>query len=395
MQIETLIYLDNAATTPVDKRVTALMQDVLVSETAFGNPSSANHAYGLAAEELIQVARQQVAGLVNADPQGLVWVSGATEADSLGVMGTARFREMQGRHLITSKTEHSAVLGACRQLEQEGFKVTYLEPDRQGVVTSEQVKEAMTDDTVLVSLMHANNETGVITDIAAIGELCRSCDVLFHVDAAQSAGRLLIDMQAQKIDLLSLSAHKLYGPKGIGALCMNTERVSRLQPLMYGGGQEQGLRPGTLPTHQIAAMGEACRIAAEQLDADAALVEGLRERLWLAIADTSGLIRNCPDVPTLSSILSVTVEGVEGESLMFELTQRGLGVANGSACNTASDDASYVMRALGYDDQLSQSTIRFSIGRFNTGDEIAEAAERFKLAVTDLRSRAARLSEFS
>jgi len=378
------IYLDNAATTPVDPRVAACMTDCLQSDAAFGNPAASNHDFGVAADALIEQARGHVAALIGGVPEGVVWTSGATESDNLAILGTARFREMQGRHVISSLTEHSAVIGACHKLESEGFMVSLLHPDGRGVIDPQQVIDAIHDETTLVSIMHANNETGVVQDVAAIGKICRERDVLFHVDAAQSAGRLPIDVEKMNIDLLSLSGHKLYGPKGIGVLYMNRERISRVDPLMFGGGHERGLRPGTLPTHQIAGMGKAFEIAAGEMDADVLRVAGLREQLWQGLSAIPGIIRNSEGADTLCSILSVTVPDVEGESLLLAL--RGLAVASGSACNSANDEASYVMRALGHSDQLAQSTIRLSLGRFNTEEDVLAAVSLFAEAVHRLRS---------
>jgi cysteine desulfurase len=300
---------------------------------------------------------------------------------------------MQGKHIVTSITEHSAVLEACRQLETEGFDVTFLHPDAEGRITAEQVQNALRDNTILVSLMHVNNETGVVQDVAAIGQLCHDCDILFHVDAVQSAGRLLLDVRTQKIDLLSLSAHKIYGPKGAGALYLNRSRVYRLEPLMFGGGQERGLRPGTLATHQIVGMGRACELAGELLPTEPAVIAALRDRLWGAIADIPGLTRNSAGADLVCGLLSVSVAGVEGESLIYSL--RELAVASGSACNTASDDASYVLRALGREDQLAQSTVRFSLGRFSTEAEVDRAAVVFRNAVTDLRGYTVHIDEMN
>jgi len=377
------VYLDNAASTPVDPRVAERMAEALRDPLLAGNPSSGNHAYGAAAQELIAQARNDVAALVNGDAGGIIWTSGATESDNLAILGGARYKAMHGKHIISSVTEHSAVLGSLQQLREDGFEVTLLHPDSDGRIDVSQVSGALTDGTVLVSLMHANNETGVIQDIAAVGALCRERDVLFHVDAAQSAGRLPLDVAGDHIDLLSLSAHKLYGPKGVGALWLNRQRISRLEPLMFGGGHEQGLRPGTPATHQIIGMGEAFRIAAAEMAADVARIGGLREQLWAAIQDIPGLVRNSAGADTLCSILSVSVPGVEGESLLFAL--RKLAVSSGSACNSDSDDASYVMRSLGHDDQLAQSTIRFSLGRFTTAADIGLAATEFRAAVDRLR----------
>jgi cysteine desulfurase len=385
------IYFDNAASTPVDPRVTEAMHDCLCAES-YGNPAAGIHGHGAAAGKLIEQASVQVAGLINGMPQGVIWTSGATESDNLAILGVARFRgEMQGKHIVTSITEHSAVLEPCRQLQSEGFDITYLHPDSEGRITPESVKNALRENTILVSLMHVNNEIGVIQDIAAVGQVCRDSDTLFHVDAAQSAGRLALDVVAQNIDLLSLSAHKMYGPKGIGVLYLNPQRINRLQPLMHGGGHQHGLRPGTLPTHQIVGMGMACEIAQAAVDSESGGIERLRETLWSEIATLPGLIRNSANADTVCGILSVSVAEVEGESLIHAL--RGLSVSSGSACNTASDDASYVLRALGRHDSLAESTIRFSLGRYTTAKEVAEAAAVFRNAVTELRCYVSRMDE--
>ncbi len=388
------IYLDNAASTPVDRRVAELMCECLLADNSYGNAAADLHDYGSKARQLIDRAREQVATLIGGDSDGVIWTSGATESDNLAILGVARFRgEMQGKHIVTSITEHSAVLEACRQLKTEGFDVTFLHPDREGRISAEQVQTALRDDTILVSLMHVNNETGVAQDIAKVGQLCHDRDILFHVDAVQSAGRLSLDVQSQKIDLLSLSAHKIYGPKGVGALYLNRSRVNRLEPLMFGGGQERGLRPGTLATHQIVGMGRACELAHELLPTEPAAIAALRDRLWAAIADVPGLIRNCAAADLVCGLLSVSVAGVEGESLVYAL--RELAIASGSACNTASDDGSYVLRALGRDDQLAQSTVRFSLGRFTTEAEVDRAAVIFRDAVIDLRGYAAHIDEMN
>ncbi len=388
-----MIYLDNAASTRVDPEVVDAMRAALDAYNAYGNPSSNTlHGFGEQANALVEHARNQVATLINGSPEGVIWTSGATESDNLAILGLARFRgEMQGRHIVTALTEHSAVLNACGQLEQEGFSVTYLAPDSEGRISPDSVRQALRDDTILVSLMHVNNETGVIQDIAAVGALCRDCDILFHVDAAQSAGRLPLDVRQQCIDLLSLSAHKMHGPKGIGALYLNTERVNRLQPVMFGGGQERGLRPGTLPTHQIVGMGKACELAAARLENDPPAIKAMREALWSEISVLPDILRNSAGADTVCGILSVSVGGVEGESLLYAL--RELAVSSGSACNSASDDASYVLRALGRDDVLAESTIRFSLSRFTTPAEVAEAAAVFCHEVQALRHYTARLED--
>ncbi len=377
------IYLDYAATTPVDPRVREHMLPFLDTDTGFGNPSSVTHRYGSSAAAVVEAAAADVAGLINATPDEIIWTSGATEANNLAIIGSARFRESRGRHLITVKTEHKSVLGSCEWLETQGYDVTYLTPDSDGLVAIDSLAAAIRPDTVLVSVMHANNEIGVVQDVAAAGELCRSRDVLLHVDAAQTAGRLPIDVRGQQIDLLSLNAHKACGPKGVGALFMDAGRIRRLDPLFFGGGQQRGIRPGTLPTHQIAGIGIALRIAGQEMATEVARVAGLRDRLWAAIRDLPGVVLNGHAEKRLCSILNVSVEGVEGESLRYALGD--LAVASGSACNSATDEPSYVLRSLGRDDQLAEASIRFSLGRFTKADEIDAAAAMFAAAVVYLQ----------
>lgn len=378
------IYLDYAATTPVDPQVARTISDCLVDAEAFGNPASRLHAYGRAAEARVERARGQVAALIGAEAEDIVWTSGATEADNLAVIGAARHRSGVGRHVVTAQTEHPAVLDACRYLERNGFTVTRLAPDSGGIIDPAAVEAALTPATVLVSIMHVNNEIGVIQDIGAIGAVCRARDVLFHVDAAQSAAHLPIDVVAGSIDLLSMSAQKMYGPKGVGALYLNRERIRRVEPLMFGGGQERGLRPGTVPTHQVVGMGEACRLVAERRMADAAQIGALRDRLWAGLGQLPGVLHNGDPGRCVAHILSVSVTGVEGESLHLAL--RDLAVSAGSACTTLDDAPSAVLRSLGRSDQLARASVRFSLGRPTTVDDIDTAIEAFRAAVDRLRA---------
>ncbi|MDH5255410.1 MAG: aminotransferase class V-fold PLP-dependent enzyme, partial [Gammaproteobacteria bacterium] len=324
------IYLDYAASTPVAREVVAAVTRVLGEPSLAANPAAGTHAPGRHAAAVVERARAGIAGFINADPDEVLFTSGATEADNLAIVGTARFRRSRGRHLVTALTEHKAVLESCRHLASEGWRVTWLRPGADGLIAPDAVAAALEPDTVLVSLMHANNETGDVTDVAAIGGLCRQRGVLLHVDAAQSAGRLPIDVRAMQVDLLSLSAHKLYGPKGVGALFIDRERVRRVEPLLFGGGQERGMRPGTLPTHQIVGMGEAFRIAAGRLAEDRLHVTRLRDRLWSRLQAIPGVLRNGHPTQTTGHILNVSVAGVEGESLHAALEE--LAVASGSAC---------------------------------------------------------------
>ncbi len=377
------IYLDYSATTPVDPRVAKVMADCLTMDGNFGNPASRSHFYGWKAEEAVENARRQVADLINADPREIVWTSGATESDNLAIKGVAHFNHKRGKHIITSKIEHKAVLDTCRQLEREGFEVTYLDPNSDGIIEPQQVADAIREDTTLVSLMHVNNEIGVITDIAAIGEICRERKVYFHVDAAQSAGKLPIDMENLKVDLMSFSAHKIYGPKGIGALYVRRKPRVRLEAQMHGGGHERGMRSGTLPTHQIVGMGEAFRIAKEELQKDEQHALALRNRLWDGINDMEEVHVNGSLEQRVAGNLNVSFAFVEGESLIMSL--KDLAVSSGSACTSASLEPSYVLRALGLNDELAHSSIRFSFGRFTTAEEVDYAVEKIRIAVDKLR----------
>ncbi|WP_461483821.1 IscS subfamily cysteine desulfurase [Porticoccus sp.] len=377
------IYLDYSATTPVDPRVAAKMAECLTTEGNFGNPASRSHAFGWQAEAAVEDAREQVASLLNADPREIVWTSGATEANNLAIKGCAHFNQKKGKHIITSKIEHKAVLDTCRQLEREGYEVTYLVPDADGLIQPSAVSEAIREDTTLVSLMHVNNEIGTINDIAAIGEVCREHKVYFHVDAAQSAGKVEIDMETMKVDMMSLSVHKIYGPKGIGALYVRRKPRVRIEAQMHGAGHERGMRSGTLATHQIVGMGEAFRIAREEMSDENQRVLALRNRLWHGISDMEAVHLNGSLEQRVSGNLNVSFAYVEGESLIMAL--KDLAVSSGSACTSASLEPSYVLRALGLDDELAHSSIRFSIGRFTTAEEIDYAIERVREAVNKLR----------
>lgn len=360
------------------------MVQYMTMDGTFGNPASRSHRYGWQAEEAVDTAREQIAALLNADPREIVFTSGATESDNLAIKGVAHFYNKQGKHIITSKTEHKAVLDTMRQLEREGFEVTYLDPESNGLIDLAKLEAAMRDDTILVSIMHVNNEIGVVQDIAAIGELCRSRKVVFHVDAAQSAGKVAMDVQEMKVDLISLSAHKAYGPKGIGALYVRRKPRIRLEAQMHGGGHERGFRSGTLPTHQIVGMGEAFRIAKEELQQDYDHALKLRNRLLDGIKDMEAVTINGDLDQRVPHNLNVSFAFVEGESLLMAL--KDLAVSSGSACTSASLEPSYVLRALGLNDELAHSSIRFSFGRFTTEAEIDYAIELIRVAVDKLRA---------
>ncbi len=383
MSVEMPIYLDYASTTPVDPRVAEKMMHYLTPTGDFGNPASRSHMYGWQAEAAVEDAREQVAALLNADPREIVWTSGATESDNLAIKGCAHFNVRKGKHIITSKIEHKAVLDTCRQLEREGFEVTYLDPDSEGRISPEAVAAVLREDTTVVSIMHVNNETGSLNDIAAIGKLCRDNKVFFHVDAAQSVGKIPIDVDAMNIDMLAISAHKLYGPKGIGALYVRRKPRVRIEAQMHGGGHERGMRSGTLPTHQIVGLGEACRVAREQMDQDHARITALRSRLWDAFNGMEAVHLNGSPEHHLPGIINISFAYVEGESLMMAI--RDLAVSSGSACTSASLEPSYVLRALGLNDEMAHSSIRFSIGRFTTEQEVDQAVASTKLAVGKLR----------
>ena len=377
------IYLDYSATTPVDPRVAEKMMACLTSEGNFGNPASRSHLFGWKAEEAVENARGQVAGLIGADPREIVWTSGATESNNLAIKGAAHFNVRKGKHLVTSKIEHKAVLDTCRQLEREGFEVTYLDPTVEGLIEPQQVADALRDDTSLVSIMHVNNEIGTVNDIAAIGALCRAKGVTFHVDAAQSAGKLSINLAELPVDLMSFSAHKIYGPKGIGALFVGRKPRVRLEAQMHGGGHERGMRSGTLPTHQIVGMGEAFRLAAEEMPVEQARILGLRNRLYDGFKDMEQVFVNGSLAQRVAGNLNMSFAYVEGESLIMAL--KDLALSSGSACTSASLEPSYVLRALGMSDELAHSSLRFSIGRFTTAEEVDYVIDHVRFAVEKLR----------
>ncbi|MEW6132973.1 MAG: IscS subfamily cysteine desulfurase [Pseudomonadota bacterium] len=375
------IYLDYSATTPVDPRVAEKMIPYLTEQ--FGNPASRSHAYGWEAEKAVEKARENVANLVNADPKEIVWTSGATESDNLAIKGAAQFYKGKGKHLITVKTEHKAVLDPMRELERQGFEVTYLDPEPNGLLDLDKFAAAIRPDTILASVMHVNNEIGVIQDIGAIGELCRSRGVIFHVDAAQSAGKVPIDLARLKVDLMSFSAHKIYGPKGIGALYVRRKPRVRIEAQMHGGGHERGMRSGTLATHQIVGMGTAYKLAAEGMAAENERIRMLRDRLWAGIGQMEEVHLNGDLQRRVPHNLNVSFNFVEGESLMMAL--KDIAVSSGSACTSASLEPSYVLKALGHSDELAHSSIRFSIGRFTTEEEIDYAIQLIHKHVGKLR----------
>lgn len=377
------IYLDYSATTPVDPRVAEKMCACLTPDGAFGNPASRSHAYGWEAEKLVDEARANVAALVGADPREIVWTSGATESDNLAIKGAAHFYQKQGKHIVTLKTEHKAVLDSCRQLEREGFEVSYLDVQPDGLLDLEAFEAALRPDTVLASVMHVNNEIGVIQDIAAIGAICRERKVVFHVDAAQSPGKVPIDLAALPIDLMSFSAHKIYGPKGIGALYVQRKPRVRLEAQMHGGGHERGLRSGTLPTHQIVGMGEAFRIAHEEMATENERILKLRNRLFDGLKDMEEVYVNGDLEHRIAGNLNISFNFVEGESLMMAL--KDMAVSSGSACTSASLEPSYVLRALGRPDELAHSSLRFTLGRFTTEAEIDQVLSQVRGQVDRLR----------
>ena len=378
---ESPIYLDYAATTPVDRRVASKMWPYLTEQ--FGNPASRSHAYGWVAEEAVELAREQVCALINADPREIVWTSGATESNNLAIKGAAHFHKAKGKHLVTVATEHKAVLDSMRELEREGFEVTVLPVLPSGLLDLDQFKAALRPDTVLASVMFVNNETGVVQDIAAIGAICREKGVLLHVDAAQAAGKVVIDLDVLPVDLLSLSAHKIYGPKGIGALYVRRKPRVRIEAQMHGGGHERGMRSGTLPTHQIVGMGEAFWLAREQMASDNARITALRERLWAGINQLECVELNGDPVHRACGYLNASFNYVEGESLLMGI--KGVAVSSGSACTSASLEPSYVLRAMGRTDELAHSSVRFSIGRFTTAEEIDSTIAQVSEVVTRLR----------
>jgi cysteine desulfurase len=378
-----LVYFDYAATCPVDPRVAAKMQDCLLIDGTFGNPASRSHEFGWKADEAVEKARLHVANLVNADSREIVWTSGATESDNLAIKGAAKFYKDRGNHIITSKIEHKAVLDPCRQLEREGFEITYLDPDENGVISLENIQKHVKDTTILLSIMHINNELGAVNDIETIGKFTRENNIIFHVDAAQSTGKLPIDLSKLEVDLMSFSGHKTYAPKGIGALYVRRKPRVRLEALIHGGGHERGFRAGTLPTHQIVGMGEAYKIAADEMDQDNKKIAKLSKIFWNEISDIEEIYLNGNFENKVPNITNVSFAYIEGESLIMAL--KDVAVSSGSACTSASLEPSYVLRALGRADELAHSSIRFSFGRFTTEDEVLMVAKTTKKVVNQLR----------
>jgi cysteine desulfurase len=377
------IYLDYSSTTPVDPRVAVKMADCLTADGIFGNPASRSHKFGWVAEEAVDVARNQIADLVNADPREIVFTSGATESNNLAIKGAANFYSKEGKHLITLKTEHKAVLDTMGQLERDGYEVTYLDPESNGLVLLDKLVAAIRPDTILISIMHVNNEIGVIQDIAAIGEMCRERKILFHVDAAQSTGKVPIDLHTTKVDLMSFSAHKTYGPKGIGALFVRRKPRIHLEAQMHGGGHERGMRAGTMATHQIVGMGAAFHIAKLEMGAENKRLMMLRNKLWNGIKDMEAVYLNGDMESRIAGNLNVSFAYVEGESLIMAL--KDMAVSSGSACTSASLEPSYVLRALGLNDELAHSSIRFTMGRFTTEAEIDYVIGVIRNAIDKLR----------
>ena len=377
------IYLDYSSTTPVDERVAKKMSECLTIEGTFGNPASRSHPYGWDSEKLIDEARQNVADLLNADKREIVWTSGATESDNLAIKGAAYFYKDKGNHLITLSTEHKAVLDTMRFLESEGFEVTYLDPKDNGLLDLDELKKAIKPTTTLISIMHVNNEIGVIQDLESIGKICRENKIVFHVDAAQSPGKVDIDVNKFNIDLCALSAHKAYGPKGIGALYVRRKPRIRIQPQMHGGGHERGFRSGTLPTHQIVGMGEAFKIAKQEMTADNKKIKSLRDMLWDGLKDIEEIYLNGDLEQRIPGNLNISFNFVEGESLIMAI--KDIAVSSGSACTSASLEPSYVLRALGREDELAHSSIRLTIGKYTTEDEVKHAVTLLTNAVAKLR----------
>jgi cysteine desulfurase len=375
------IYMDYSATTPVDPRVASMMIPYLTEK--FGNPASRSHAFGWEADAAVELAREQVAALVNADPKEIVWTSGATESNNLAIKGAAHFYQGKGKHIVTMKIEHKAVIDTVRELEREGFAATYLDPEPNGLLDLEKLKAALRPDTIIVSVMLVNNEIGVIQDIAAIGEICRERGILFHVDAAQATGKVAIDLQLLKVDLMSFSAHKTYGPKGIGALYVQRKPRVRLEAQMHGGGHERGMRSGTLATHQIVGMGEAFRIAKEEMLVENERIRMLRDRLLAGLMDMEEVHINGDMERRVPHNLNLSFNFVEGESLIMAI--KDVAVSSGSACTSASLEPSYVLRALGRSDELAHSSIRFTVGRFTTVEEVDYVIALMKSKIDKLR----------
>ncbi|BBB23609.1 cysteine desulfurase [Isorropodon fossajaponicum endosymbiont JTNG4] len=381
--MSTPTYMDYSATTPVDERVAKKMMQHLTMDGDFGNPASNSHYYGWQADEAVKKARQQVADLVGADSKEIVWTSGATESDNLAIKGIAHFYHKKGKHIITLKTEHKAVLDTCRQLEREDFEVTYLDPMPNGLLDLNVLKEAIREDTILVSIMHVNNEIGVIQDIEAIGNLCRENKIFFHVDAAQSAGKVAIDLSKLPVDLMSFSAHKIYGPKGMGVLYVRRKPRVRIEAQMHGGGHERGMRSGTLATHQIVGMGEAFAIAQAEMKEENEKIRRLRDRLLAGFVDMEEVVVNGDMDSRIPGNLNISFNYVEGESLMMAIND--IAVSSGSACTSSSLEPSYVLRALGLSDELAHSSIRFTIGRYTTEAQVDKAISLVRTKVDKLR----------
>jgi cysteine desulfurase len=375
--------MDYSSTTPVDARVAKKMAKYLTMEGDFGNPASRSHHYGWQAEKAVDNARNQVAELISADPREIVWTSGATESNNLALKGIANFYHKRGKHIITLKTEHKAILDTCRQLEREGFEVTYLDPLPNGLLDIDLFKSVIREDTILASFMHVNNEIGVIQDLQAIGDICRENKVFFHVDAAQSVGKIEIDLSSLPVDLMSFSAHKIYGPKGMGALYVSRKPRVRLEAQMHGGGHERGMRSGTLATHQIVGMGEAFAIAQAEMKEEGVRTKKLRDRLYAGFSDMEEVVVNGDLDQRIGSNLNISFNYVEGESLMMAIS--GVAVSSGSACTSASLEPSYVLRALGLSDELAHSSIRFSVGRYTTEKDVDDAIKLVREKVEKLR----------
>ena len=381
--MQTPTYMDYSATTPVDHRVAAKMAECLSIEGTFGNPASRSHYYGWQAEAVVDKARKQVADLVGADPREIVWTSGATESNNLALKGIAHFYKKKGNHIITLKTEHKAILDACRQLEREGFEVTYMTPLPSGLLDIEEFKATIREDTILASIMHVNNEIGVIQDLQVIGDICRERKVFFHVDASQSVGKLPINLTELPVDLMSFSAHKIYGPKGMGALYVSRKPRVRLEAQMHGGGHERGMRSGTLATHQIVGMGEAFAIAQEMMADEEVRTRRLRDRLYAGFSDMEEVKVNGDMEQRIGNNLNISFNYVEGESLMMAIN--GIAVSSGSACTSSSLEPSYVLRAIGLSDELSASSIRYSVERFTTEEDVDAAITLVRQKVEKLR----------
>ncbi|WWO96226.1 MAG: IscS subfamily cysteine desulfurase [Candidatus Dasytiphilus stammeri] len=377
------IYLDYSATTPIDPRVTEKMMSYMTKEGIFGNPASRSHSFGWQAEKAVDNARNIIAELIGADSREIIFTSGATESDNLAIKGIAYFYSYKGKHIITSKIEHKAVLDTCRYLEGKGFQVTYLSPTKSGMIELKQLENAIRPDTILVSIMHVNNEIGVVQDIKSIGELCRQYNVIYHVDGTQSVGKISIDLRTINVDLLSFSAHKIYGPKGIGVLYVRRKPRIRLEAQIHGGGHQRGMRSGTLPVHQIVGIGEACRIAKEEMIIEIERLRKLRNLLWNGISIIDSVYVNGSLEKSIANILNVSFNYVEGESLIMAL--KDIAVSSGSACTSASLEPSYVLKALGINEELAHSSIRFSLGRFTTIEEIQYTIELVRKHISHLR----------